>query len=171
MKTLPEDERVELCMLNPGLVLGPVLAADFSTSGEVVRKLMKREMPGCPDIGWAVVDVRDVAEAQLAAMTTPEAAGKRFVLAIEHAGMQDIARILAEAFGPRGYEIPTRRVPGWLLKVVGVFDPTARLAVQELGKRQDLSTARAREILGFDPRSLREMVVSMGETMIEHGVV
>lgn len=171
MESLPADERIELCTINPGLVLGPLLAADFSTSGEVVRKLMKRELPGCPDIGWAVVDVRDVADAHVAAITAADAPGKRFVVAIEHASMRDIATILASEFGARGYKIPTRRVPGWLLKLVSTWDRTAKLAVQELGKRQDLSNQRARELLGWNPRSLEEMVVSMGESMIQHGVV
>lgn len=171
VEKLPADRRIELVTLNPGLVLGPVLGADVSTSGEVVRKLMKRDMPGCPDVGWAVVDVRDVADAHVAALTAPGAAGQRFILAIEHASMLDIARILAEKFGARGYKVPTRKVPGWLLRVVSTWDKTARLAVQELGKRQDLSSARAREVLGFRPHSLEDMVVSMGESMIARGVV
>ncbi|MCA9677974.1 MAG: aldehyde reductase [Kofleriaceae bacterium] len=169
--TLPAEGRPELVTVNPGLVLGPLLGADFSTSGEVVRKLLKRELPGVPDIGWAVVDVRDVAAAHLAAMTTPAAAGQRFVLAIEHASMGDIAAILKATFGPRGYKVPTRRVPGWALKLVSLWDRTAKLAVQELGKRQDLSNQHARDVLGWQPHSLQDMVVSMGESMIAHGVV
>ncbi len=168
---LPEDDRFEFCTINPGLVLGPVLDRDFSTSGEVVRKLMKREMPGCPDVGWAVVDVRDVAKAHVVALTEDRAVGRRFVLAIEHASMLDIAAILKSEFGARGYNVPTRKLPGWLLKIVGVFDKTAALAVQELGKRQDLSNARARDVLGFSPRPLHDMVVDMGETMIDVGAV
>ncbi len=168
---LPADRRIELCTINPGLVLGPVLTADFSTSGEVVRKLMKRDLPGCPDVGWAPVDVRDVARAHRIAMVTPEAAGQRFVVATEHASMLDIATILSRKFGDRGYKVPTRRVPDWLLRLVSIWDRTARLAVQELGKRQDVSTARAREVLGFQPRSLEQTIVDMAESMIEHRVV
>lgn len=171
VRGLPAEEAIELVAVNPGLVLGPVLSADFSTSGEVVRKLLKRELPGCPDIGWAVVDVRDVAEAHLAAMTTPAAAGQRFILAVEHAGMRDIAAILDRSFRPRGYRVPTRKVPAWMLRLVSVWDRTARLAVQELGKRQDLSNQRARDVLGWRPRTLEDMVVAMGESMIEHHVV
>lgn len=171
VESLPAESAIELCTINPGLVLGPVLDSDFSTSGEVVRKLLDREMPGCPDVGWAVVDVRDVAAAHLAAMTTPEAAGQRFVVSIEHASMLDIATILADAFGDRGYKVPTRKVPGWLLKVVSLWDKTAKLAVQELGKRQDLSNERARKVLGWQPRPLETMVVDMGESMISEGVV
>lgn len=168
---LPDDQRIELVTVNPGLVLGPVLSGDFSTSGEVVRKLLSREMPGCPDVGWAVVDVRDVADAEVAAMTAPEAAGKRFVLAIEHASLLDIATVLRDNFSGRGFKVPTRKVPGWLLKLVSVWDKTAKLAVQELGKRQDVSHERATRILGWQPRPLDEMVTSMGESMIEYGVV
>lgn len=171
MAKLPADTHTELCTVNPGLVLGPVLGAGVSTSGELVRKLLAREMPGCPEVGWAVVDVRDVADAHVAAMTAEAAAGKRFVLAIEHATILDIAKILAKAFADRGYKVPTRRIPGWLLRVVSVWDKTARLAVQELGKRQDLSSKRAREVLGFAPHSLKDMVVAMGESMIAHGIV
>jgi nucleoside-diphosphate-sugar epimerase len=157
--------------INPGLVLGPILDEDYGTSGEVVRKLLRRDMPGCPDVGWAVVDVRDVASAHLAAMTTPEAAGQRFVCAVQHASMREIAEILQRHFGPRGYRVPTRSVPDWLLRAVAVFDRTARLAVQELGKRQDLSSERSRQLLGWNPRPLEEMVVAMGESMITHHVV
>lgn len=171
VRTLPADQRIELVTVNPGLVLGPVLSADFSTSGEVVRKLMKREFPACPDVGFAVVDVRDVATAHVAAMTTPAAAGQRFITAIEHASMRDIAAILDRQFRPRGYKVPTRRLPDWLLRTVSLWDKTARLAIQELGKRQDVSSQRARDVLGWQPRGLEAMVVDMGESMIANGVV
>lgn len=169
--SMPEGARPELVTVNPGLVLGPILDDDYGTSGEVVRKLMLRELPGCPDIGWAVVDVRDVAAAHLVAMTTPEAAGQRFCCAIEHASIASIAEILDRNFSKDGYRIPRRAVPGWVMRLAAVFDKTARLALQELGLRQDVSSARIREVLGWSPRGLEEMVVDMGRSMIEHGVV
>lgn len=171
VEELPEEQRLEFVTINPGLVLGPILDDDYGTSGEVVRKLMRREMPGCPDVGWAMVDVRDVASAHVAALTNPDAPGKRFICAVEHASMLDVARILRAKFADRGYRVPTRRLPDWLLRVVAVFDKTARLAVGELGKRQDLNTERIRKTLGWKPRTVEEAVVAMGESFIEHGVV
>ena len=171
MESLPEGERFEFCTINPGLVLGPILDDDYGTSGEVVRKLMSREMPAVPDIGWCMVDVRDVAAAHIKALTAPGAPGQRFICAIEHASMRDVAVILREKFSDRGYRIPTRRAPGWALKAFSVFDKTARLAVQELGKRQDVSNENIRKTLDWHPRSLDEMVVAMGESLIAHGVV
>ena len=168
---LPEEGRPELVTINPGLVLGPILEADYGTSGEVVRKLMKRELPGIPDVGWAVVDVRDVAAAHIAAMTAQDAAGERFVCAIEHASMQQIADILRSHFADRGYRIPSLRLPRWLVRLAAVFDPTTRLALVDLGQKQHVDSTRAREVLAWQPRSLEDMVVSMGESMIQHGVV
>ncbi|MEZ4363736.1 MAG: NAD-dependent epimerase/dehydratase family protein [Kofleriaceae bacterium] len=171
VEALPAEQRFEFCTINPGLVMGPLLAPEFSTSGELVRKLLKRELPGCPDLGWAVVDVRDVAAAHLAAMTKPTAVGQRFIVAIEHASMRDVAKILDGEFRARGFRVPTRSVPAWVMRLVSLWDKTARLALGELGKRQDLSNARAKEVLGWQPRSLKEMVVAMGETMIAYKVV
>lgn len=168
---LPEEKRFEFVTINPGIVFGPVLDPDFSTSGEVVRKLLAAELPGCPNVGWAPVDVRDVADAHLSAMTAADANGKRFLVAIEHASMLDIALILKEKFADQGYRVPTRKVPGWVLRIVGLFDKTAQLAVQELGKRQDIDNSRAKRILNWQPHTLEEMVVSMGESMIKYKVV
>jgi dihydroflavonol-4-reductase len=168
---LPENERFELVVMNPGAILGPVLDKDFSVSGEIVRKLMTREFPGCPDLGWAVADVRDVAAAHVAAMTSPDAAGKRFLLASEHVPMREIAEVLARHFGPRGYKVPTGRVPSFVIKLVALWDETTALAVRELGKRHDVSTERARTLLGWEPRSVESMVVDMAESMIRCGAL
>ncbi|SET49337.1 SDR family oxidoreductase [Stigmatella erecta] len=171
VKNLPENERFELVVINPGVVLGPVPDKGLSVSGEVVRKLLTREMPGCPNLGWALVDVRDVASAHIAAMTHPEAAGQRFIVASEHVSMLQIAQVLSRNFGPRGFKVPTRRLPDWVLKLVALFDKTAALAVNELGKRQDVSSERARKVLGWTPRSWETMVVDTAESMIQCGLV
>ena len=108
-QTLPGNQRFELAVINPGFVLGPLLNDDQGTSGELIRKLMVRDMPACPEIGFAPVDVRDVAIAHRLAMERPEAAGNRYICAGEHIWVQDIAKILAAEFNPRGYRVPTGR--------------------------------------------------------------
>ncbi|HET7503015.1 MAG TPA: NAD-dependent epimerase/dehydratase family protein, partial [Kofleriaceae bacterium] len=168
---LPNGQRFELVTINPGVVLGPVLDNEFSISGEVVRKLLAGELPGCPDLGWATVDVRDVADAHVIAMAHPQAAGQRFIVAIEHASWREIAQILARHFGPKGFKVPTRGVPNFVLRIVSLWDKTAKMAVPELGKRQDVSSERARKVLGWKPRDLETMVVDMAESMIQLGVV
>ena len=171
IESLPGDKKMELAVINPGVVLGPVLEKDYGTSGEVVRKLMKREMPGCADVGWAPVDVRDVAGAHIAAMVTPAAAGKRFCCALDHVSLQDIAKVLETNFASRGYRIPTRVLPNFLVRIAAIFDKTIRVIVPELGKKERISSERIRKELDWQPRSFEEMVVAMGDSMIEHGIV
>ena len=171
VKGLESDNALELSVINPGMVLGPILDEDYSTSGEIIRKLMRRDYPGCPDLGWPVVDVRDVADAHLAAMTTPEAAGMRFCCAIENASILDIALILNKHFADRGYKVPTRKLPNIILRFAALFDKTVRLVVKSLGRRYEISNERIKEVLAWKPRGREEMVVSMAESMIKHGVV
>lgn len=167
----PEAGDLELAVINPGLVLGPVLSSDWGTSGELVKKLFDRDFPACPDVNYAVVDVRDVAAAHVAAMTEPEAAGQRFLCAVENASMRDIALILDEHFRPQGFRIPTGRLPNIAMRLAALFDKTARLALNDLGVRQDVDTTRIRTVLHWRPRGLEEMVVAMGDSFLEHGVV
>jgi nucleoside-diphosphate-sugar epimerase len=82
-----------------------------------------------------------------------------------------VARILSKRFGPRGYRVPTRSLPNWLVRIAAVFDPTTRLILTDLSYRREVTSARAKAVLGWKPRTLEEMVVSMGESMIEHGIV
>jgi nucleoside-diphosphate-sugar epimerase len=162
---------LELAVINPGAVLGPLLGPDMSTSGELVKKLMCRELPACPDLHFAMVDVRDVAAAHLAAMTAGGAAGERFLGAGRDHSMRDVAEILDRHYRARGYRIPTGKLPGFLLRIVAVFDGTVRLALNDLGKPQRIDNRKIRERLGWQPRGLEEMTVAMAESLIAHGLV
>ena len=168
---LGSDAPMELCVINPGAVLGPVLNRHYSTSGEVVRKLMAKELPGTAKIGFSWVDVRDVASAHIAAMTTPGAAGQRFCCAIEFSWIDEVADILAKRFGPDGWKVPTRKLPNFMVRVVAMFDPTVKTVVSDLGKVRRVSSDRIRSVLNWQPHSLAEMTVSMGETMLQQGIV
>ena len=163
----PEAGNMELSVINPGAVLGPLLDADFSTSGELVRKLLAGEVPACPDIGFSCIDVRDVADAHFNAMTMPVAAGRRYLLTQSYALMLEISKILYEA----GYKTPTKKLPNFAVHIMSIFDKTVRMIKRGLGKHENISNKRLREELGIDPRSLKEMTISMAETMVEFGVV
>jgi nucleoside-diphosphate-sugar epimerase len=168
---LGEGARPELVCINPGLVLGPILSSDYGTSGELVKKILDRAFPAIPDINYAVVDVRDVAAAHVAAMTAKGAAGHRYICAIENHSMREVAQILADHLGDKGFKVPTGKLPSVLMKVVARFDQTARLALNDLGQRQDVDSTPLRTELGWRPRDLREMTVAMADSMIEYGVV
>lgn len=165
------DKKLELVVINPGLILGPLLTADSPTSAEAVRKFMAKEFPGVPRLGYATVDVRDVAAAHIAAMTCPDAAGERFCCANEHTWMEEIVEVLNRNFTDRGYKAATRRLPNFVVKGVALFDKVTRQVVAELDQRQDIDTSKIRSVLGWKSRGLEEMVVDMGESLIAHGLV
>jgi nucleoside-diphosphate-sugar epimerase len=152
-------------------VLGPLLDEHHGTSAELVRQLLSHQVPGCVRLGWAVVDVRDVAKMHRLAMTTPDAAGQRFICAGEHAFCIDVARVLRDHFGPRGYRVPVRELPAWTLHAMSWFDARLKQAIPFLHLREDLSHERASRVLGWKPRSMEDAVVSMGESLIRYGVV
>jgi len=168
---LPAERRLELAVINPGFVLGPLQNADPGTSGELIRKLMVREMPACPELGFAPVDVRDVALAHRLAMERPEAAGNRYICAGEHVWVQDMAKVLAAEFNPRGYRVPTGRLPYWLMWIIARFDKAVRLALGYVGRKEMVSSAKAQRELGWTMRPIEQTIVDTARTMIEHGVV
>ena len=109
-------------MVNPALVLGPVLGHDFSDSVQVVERLIAGRMPGLPRLGFNIVDVRDVADLHIRAMTAPPAAGQRFIAAGDYAWMADLAAILRARLGAQAAKVPTRKAPDFLLRLVALFD-------------------------------------------------
>ncbi len=171
VNSLGGDRPMQLAVINPGLVLGPLLSPDWGTSGELVKRILERGVPAIPDINFATVDVRDVASAHVAAMTSPEAAGERFICAIENHSMMDVALILDEHLGGRGFKIPTRRLPSIVLRVMALWDGTVRLALNDLGTVQDVDNTKIRRMLNWSPRGLREMTIATADSMIEFGVV
>jgi dihydroflavonol-4-reductase len=170
IQSLPEDHPLELAVINPGLVLGPLPDKHQRTSGELVMQLLKGQ-PGVARNHYNGVDVRDVAAAHLAAMTRPEAAGQRFICVGANFWMKDVAVILRKHFRSRGYNVRTLEIPSWIIRLLAVFDPTIRLTVSALDKWAEPSTERIRKALGWRPRSLEEMVVSMAESLIEMKMV
>ena len=171
VKSLDGSAPLQLAVINPGLVLGPILSTDWGTSAELVRRIMTRGVPAIPDINFATVDVRDVASAHVAAMTTPGAAGERFICAIENHSMMEVAMILREHLAGRGYRIPTKRLPSIVIRVMATWDQTIRLALNDLGTVQDLDNSKIRRVLAWHPRGLHEMTIATADSMIEYGVV
>jgi dihydroflavonol-4-reductase len=150
-----EAGELELVTMNPVYVLGPSLSGADNTSNEIVRKLLDRAMPGVPRIHFGLVDVRDVATAHVLAMTSDKAAGQRFILSSDAAWMREIAEVLAQG----GYRVPTRELPNFMVRIAGLFDPTIRMIVKDLGKPFLITSEKAQRLLGWSGRSMKEMAL------------
>jgi dihydroflavonol-4-reductase len=156
-----ETER--LAVVNPGAILGPVASAERSPSLEVVQRLLKG-MPGTPRIGFNLVDVRDVADLQIRAMTEPGAAGQRLIAVRSFEWMADVATTLRARLGPDASKVPKRSVPDLAVRAMGLFDPSIRSIVGQLGRKQEYSSARA-EALGWKPRPIEETITACAQSM------
>lgn len=161
----------ELVVLNPGLILGPLLHAAAGTSVEVVRMLASRDVPGVLRLGFAPVDVRDLATAHRLAMESPQAAGNRYILAGDNLWMRDLAAILAAHLNPQGYKVPTRQIPYVLAWLIARFDPTVRLALPMIGRPERVSATKARAELGWSQRPVEQTLHDTADSLIEHGLV
>ena len=166
-----EGGALEFCTVNPGMVLGPVLGSDYSPSVSVVAKLLDGSLPGCPRIGFGVVDVRDVAAAHVLAMTTPSLNGERFLCAGDFLWMGDVAAILKIRLGDKAKKVPTRILPNWLMRILARFDPLVRQVVSELGHRRLTDASHAKARLGWTMRPAEETIVDTARSLIEHGLV
>ena len=168
-----EGGALELATVNPVVILGPALSADFSASLMLVKAMLDGRMPVVPKLSLGLVDVRDVADLHLLAMTDPAAAGQRFVaVAGRFLSMQEIARVLQTRMGSAASRVSTRVLPNWTVRLTALFNATARLAATpELGRRKNASSAKARDLLGWSPRPPDEAIVAAAESLVELGLV
>jgi dihydroflavonol-4-reductase len=157
---------MEFCTVNPSLVLGPLLTKDHSASIEVVKKLLAGDLPGLPRLGFAVVDARDIADLHIRAMTAPGMDGERFIGAGEWMWMEEMAALLKARLGPRAAKVPTMRLPGLLVRLSALFDPTVRMVLPELGRTRHCDASHALDRLGWKTRPAAESVIDCAESLL-----
>lgn len=162
---------MEFVTVNPSLVLGPLMAPDFSTSLEAVKKLLEGSLPGLPHFGFAVVDVRDVADLHVRCLTAPNMAGERFIAAGPFMWMGDVAAILKAGLGAQARKVPTRKLPNFILRILALFDPIVKQVVGELDNVRDASAQHAKDVLDWQTRDPRESILDTARDLIKFGVV
>jgi nucleoside-diphosphate-sugar epimerase len=163
---------VELSVVNPVGVFGPVLGPDYSTSILIVQRMMDGALPGCPKLSFGAVDVRDVADLHIRAMIEPSAEGERFLaVAGDFLSLLDIAKILKSRLGAAARRVPTRELPNWLVRLAALRDPAVKQILPELGKHKNASNEKARRLLGWTPRSTEECIVATAKSLLRLGLL
>ena len=163
--------KMEMVAINPPLILGPLLNKDLATSAEMISTLMLGQVPGVARLKVGIVDVRDVASALILAMTTPEAAGNRFICPAATVWLKEIADTLHKGYAARGYKIHTLQFPVFLVRVLALFDKKVARVADDLNWDYQLSGEKIKRVLKWSPRSAEEAILSMAESLIEQGLV
>lgn len=149
----------ELVTVLPGAVFGPAIAPGARGSLQILQRLLAGKLPGLFRIAFWIVDVRDLAAVHVRAMTEPAAANQRFLATGELMWMVDIAATLRACLGERAAKVPKRQLPNWLVRLLAHLVPQLAGLVPELGRRNDVSSAKARRMLGFAPRPATDTIV------------
>ncbi|MBL0743916.1 SDR family oxidoreductase [Chryseolinea lacunae] len=167
-----EGGALELSVVNPVGVFGPVLGPDLSTSIHLVKMLMDGAMPGTPKLSFGIVDVRDVADLHLRAMTHPEARSQRFLaIADNFMQVQEIAQVLRKRLGDSARRVPTKVLPNWLVRISSLFNPMLRSVTPELGKTKNATNEKAKRVLGWNPRSSEDALTATAESLMRLGLL
>jgi dihydroflavonol-4-reductase len=165
-----EGGQLELSVVNPVGIFGPTFGPDYSTSILIVQKLLDGEVPACPRISFGAVDVRDVADMHLRAMTNPAANGERFLAtAGEFISLLDVCTILKKNMGSIAKRVPTREIPDWIVRFLALFIADMKAISPELGIKKKASNEKAERILGWTPRSNEEAITASGTSLAQLG--
>ena len=158
------DHKIELAVINPGAVLGPTLSPNLTgASLSFCAAMLTGKMPGIPNVKFVMADVRDVAMHHVKAMTTPEANGKRFISA--HANPESFFNI-AHILSQNGYHnVPTKKIPSFIIKLMSFFDREARGMVGFLDTAISCDNSQTIAMFDWKPIPLEKTVIDMGKTV------
>jgi dihydroflavonol-4-reductase len=166
-----EGDDMEFASVNPAAVFGPLLSDDLSTSIELVKQLLEGKVPMCPDIGFGIIDVRDVADLHYRALTAPDIRDERYVCSGPFLKMIDVANLLSANLGEKARKVPSRRMPDWLLKLFALVRPELKQLVAELGNVRGGDSSHAIQTLGWTMRTPEEAILATAHSLIERGIV
>lgn len=162
---------LDLAVINPSMILGPLLGANFGTSVGLIHQLMTGQFQGIPRFGFSVVDVRDAAQAHLLAMTHPAAANHRFIVGGRFFWLKDLVAVLAASFPEYAARLPSGEVQDEVVRAMAETDPHARTIVHELNRDLSVSAAKARHVLNWQSRSEEEAIRGCAQSLIDLGLI
>ena len=160
-----------LTTILPSAVTGPALSKDNLHPVHLAQRMLSGGMPRFPRIGFCIVDIRDVVDLHIRAMTAPEAAGQRFIAASGWVWMADVAGFLRSALGDKADKVPTKAMPDFVLRIVALFNRQMKFAVPLLGRKHVFTSAKAEAMLGWKPRSAQTTLVESAKNAIAIGAV
>jgi dihydroflavonol-4-reductase len=165
------DTAMTLTTILPAFIQGPVMGADYSGSVDTVARMLKGQVPAVPRLCFAIVDIRDLVDLHMRAMTDPRAVGERFIATSESLWMLQIADVLREHLGDRAAKLPKAEAPDAMIRLAAVANPELRQILPGLGVRREFTSAKAEQLLGWRARPARNSIIDAADSLIAAGLV
>ena len=157
INNLKDEEKIEVCTINPSFVFGPSLSDDMGASNLLIRGLLVGKLPALANIQFNVVSVQDVARAHVLAMKSPKAPGNRFIVSEKALWMVDIAKILKKS----GFKkVPTKVMPNFFLWFLAIFLKDIALFKDRLSKSQTTDASNAKKVLNWNPSNVEDAIIA-----------
>jgi len=167
-----EGGELQLSVVNPVGIFGPLLGPNLSGGHEILKQLLDGSLKAIPNINFGIVDVRDVADLHLRAMTSEQANGQRFLaVAGGVLSLHDIALMLKQNLGDQAGNVTTRLLPDFLVRIAAPFNPAAKNIVSQLGRIKNATNEKAKTLLGWTPRTNEEAIMSAVESLMRFGSI
>ncbi|KAJ3484605.1 hypothetical protein NLG97_g7014 [Lecanicillium saksenae] len=165
-----EGGQLELSVINPTGIFGPLLGPEIGTSVALVKTMMDGRMAACPQLCFGVVDVRDVADLHVRAMVSPEAKGQRYLAtcASSTVHLLDFAKIIAKSNADFAGKLPTRELPNIVVRIAALFSSKMAMILPGLGASKNFDNSKAKG-LGWAPRSVEQCIADTAESLVNLG--
>ena len=171
MTELAATSPMTFCSINPGVVLGPAIDKDLSTSHALIRMLGRGVYPALPKLAFPVVDVRDVAHHHVVALTHPDAAGERWLSCDGTLSLREMGQVIVETLPDLRRKVPTMEVPSKLMRLAAPLTPRMMAIRGDLGRANLCDNRKSVERLGMTFRSAREAVAAAAKSLRDLGVI
>jgi nucleoside-diphosphate-sugar epimerase len=162
---------LDLAVINPGMIFGPLLGPEYGTSVGLIQQMMSGKLRHVPRFGFPVVDVRDAADAHVRAMTHPDASGQRFIVGGRFFWLRELAAVLAKSFPAHAARLPSGEVPDWMVRAMAPFSARSRMIVHELNRDLSVSSAKAHRVLNWKARPDEDCIRASAQSLIDHGLI
>ena len=113
----------------------------------MVKSFLNKEIPAIADVMFGVVDVRDVAAANIAAMEKPEAAGNRHIVSEHEMSLKGVTDVISKEFTPQGYSIPSMTIHKFLLWPMKFFSQDMKTMYLIIGRKIQFNNNRFHNVL------------------------
>ena len=160
----------KLTTINPGVVFGPDTYGNAGASLGILKAMMIGKFPRVPKMAVPLIDVRDCAAIHVAAMTTPQAGGRRLLATGQTLWFNEIAEILKAEY-PQLEKLPKGEMPSFLLRIIALFDDKLRPLLSDLGTFHEADSAYVSNMTHVLPRPAKEAILAGAKSLIASGAV